>query len=190
MDREDAHGIVVRLRNDRLDDTRPLLRLELGPLDELAQGRAPRLDEGARLVEDETQPLPVLARPSVGEGEFEEAPLPDNGLDDLVERPPPALTVQVAQSSHGHGYRIVLGQRVRGIPPVVPAAAGLDKAEEVVVRAGEGGRAQRRHQRNLIGWVVDRPQYRQEVAYLLRVIEEGPTFDAIRDAGLVQRSLQ
>ena len=79
-----ADGVVVGLGDDRLDDPRSLLRLQLRPVDELTQGAAAGLGEGARLVEDEAEPLPALPRPPVGEGELEESPLADDRLDDPV----------------------------------------------------------------------------------------------------------
>jgi hypothetical protein len=96
VDGQDAYGIVVGLRHDGLDDAHPLLSLQFSPLDKLTQRCTARLGKGARLIEDESQPLPALSGPSMSESQLKQSSLPDHRLDNLVQRPPPALVVKLA----------------------------------------------------------------------------------------------
>ena len=88
MDREDAHGVVVGLGQDGLDDARALGALQIGPVEEVSQAAALRLREGAGLVDDEPHAAPEVTRPTVGEADLEHAPLPYDPVEQLARSEP------------------------------------------------------------------------------------------------------
>ena len=60
----------------------------------------------------------------------------------------------------------------RGRAATVPAAAGRDVREQVVVAAGEDRRPQRRDERHRVAGVRDRAHHREQVTDLLRVVDQ------------------
>ena len=86
---------------------------------------------------------------------------------------------------------MVGGQRLGQRRLVVPPAAVLDlEREEVVVAAAEQRRAQRGHERELVGRVVDGPQHHEQVADLAGAVDERRRLGPVRDAGGVERVLE
>src|SRR3989304_5769774 len=71
----------------------------------------------------------------------------------------------------------------RGAPPA------LGKAQQVVVGAGEGGRAQRCDESDFVSRVVDGAQDGDQVAHLLGVVHERAALDPIGAARVLQRLL-
>src|SRR2546428_9247804 len=73
---------------------------------------------------------------------------------------------------------------------VAPASAALRPLEELDVAHAVRDRAQRGDERDLIGWVVDRPQARDEVSHLLRLHDELAALDPIGHEFSVERALE
>ena len=96
MDGEDAHRVVVGLREHGLDDSGAFCALEVGPAQEVAQatttspaGRgAAHLREGAGLVDHEADPAPQVARTPVGERDLEHAALAHDAVEQLARTEP------------------------------------------------------------------------------------------------------
>ena len=71
-----------------------------------------------------------------------------------------------------------------------PRAPGRPVGKQLVVPARERGRAERRHQCNLVARVVHRPAERQQIPDLLAAIDQRCTLHAIPDAGAVEGCLE
>jgi len=188
---EDAHGVVVALREDGLDDAHTFRRLTLRPPQVLAQCLAARLLPGAALVEDEPDPPPEVARPALLHRQLEHALVAHDALEHGARRQPVPLAVQPAEPLQSERDRMVrrgaLGQPSLVVPPAVVARA---PREEVVVAHTEAGGAQRGDDGEPVRRVVDGAGDLQQVADLARAVHERGRLDAIRHVGGVERGLE
>ncbi len=91
----------------------------------LAQVAASRLAPGPRLVDDEPQPPPDVARPPLGESEFEGPPIAGDPVEQLRGRQPLALVVEGAQIQEPPPHRVVDGHRVGLVGQVAPPAVAV-----------------------------------------------------------------
>ncbi len=137
VDREDAYRVVVRLGCGRLDHGRVLVGLELRPRHEVAERRATRFDERSRLVDDETQTTPVIARPPLDEGELDELALADDPFDQHVDGHVAPVRVIARQGGHARGDGMVGGDRLGRRALVIPPSAGELPLEQVDIGARE-----------------------------------------------------
>ncbi len=161
VDGEDAHRIVVGLREDGLHDARAFRALEVGPAQEVAQtaaGPASRhrtggLGERAGLVDDEPDPAPEIARALVRERDLEHAALAHDAVEELTRPEPQARVVPRGERTHRLGDRVVVRQRLGQRCLVVPVTAVVDAERvEVVVAAAEQRRAQRARRATARRW--------------------------------------
>ena len=92
----------------------------------------------------------------------------------------------------GQARERVFDRPVRSVAAmfVIERAAILDPLQQVDVGAGVGWRTQRRHQRNLVGRVLDRAQTGQQVANLLSSEHELARLEPVRHAQILERALQ
>ena len=73
---------------------------------------------------------------------------------------------------------------------IPPPAAILSPAHQIRVRAGKRRRSQRRHHRYLVSRIVYRPQAVQHIPHLLRIKQQRPALQPIRNARILQPALQ
>ena len=149
-------------------------------------------ENGAGLVDHEAHAPPQVARSAVGEADLEHAPLAHDAVEQLAGR-----RASRRASCHPASARIASPTGWSGGSDsgrrrlVVPVAAVLDlEREEVVVAAPEQRRAQRGHERELVGGVVDRLQHDEQVADLAGAVDERRRLGPVRDAGGVERVLE
>jgi hypothetical protein len=123
---------------------------------------APR--QRSSLLGDEAVAAAGLARPPVVEGRRPEQPRGEHLVDEPRHRHAVALPVQGAQrGERGDDARLARLAR----PLVRPATPSRPPAHQLDVAAAERRAAQCRHQRHLVGGVVDAAQDVEQVAHLL-----------------------
>ena len=194
MDGEDAHRVVVGLGQHRLDDPgalgcsaasaqceerragcRPRPRRTPAP----GRRRTARAATGRAGGRRRTRPRARAARARCGRA-ARWARATSRASCQLAR----ARAMRVAD-------RMVVGQGLGERRLVVPPAAVLDLVrEEVVVAAAEQRRAQRGHQRELVGGIVDRLQHHEQVADLAGAVDQRRRLGPVRDAGRVERVLE
>jgi hypothetical protein len=191
VDGHDPDRVVVGLGQDGLGDPAALRGLLADPGQVLAQRAVGGVGPGPGLVDHEPHPAPQVAGPAVGLAELEDPAVAHHPVGQLAGRRPQARRVQLAQVGEPRGHRVarrdVLGRR----GAVVEAAAvGPPVAVEVVVAAGEQGRAQCGDDRQLVARVVDRPQGEEDVPDQPAGVHEGRRLGPVGDAGRTERVLQ
>ena len=138
VDRHDAHGVVVGLRQDRLDDPRAFGSLEGRPRQVVAQGSTRRVAEGARLVDHEPHPPRHIAEAARVDAHLEHVTIANDGFEQRARRHPGALRVQPGEEADRVAYRMLVrerfGQRPADVP--TPPVLGVER-EEIVVAAAE-----------------------------------------------------
>ena len=184
VDGHDAHGVVVALGQDGLGHPGPLGRLRLHPAQVLAEVPAGGLAPGPGLVDDEAQPAPHVAGPSLGEAR---APGPAGRRRcGRAARRAPASGAGRRASAGRRGRRRTgssIGDGVGLVGQVAPTPLpfGLE-AEQVVVATGQQRRPQGGHDAEVVGGVVDGPQHHEQVAHGPAGVDEGARLGPEGDA--------
>ena len=189
MDRHDPHRVDVGLGQHRLGHSRALRALRGRPREVGPQPAVLGLRPRARLVDDEPQPAPRIPRPRREHRDLEHPPVGRDPAEDLARRHPPRAVVQPLQVPDAGAHRVRGGVVVeRGEQRERPAAA-LPRPQ-VVVPAPEQRRAQRGDERERIRRVGDGAGGGEEVADLLRGVDQRARLGAVVDAGAVEGVLE
>ena len=173
----DAHRVVVGLGQDRLDHPGVLGALQVGPGQVAAQVGAVGVGEEPGLVDHEAEAAPHVAGASLVEPELEGTTIGEDLLDETARVVPPPLVVEGPEGVETGGHGVVGPDRVGPGAPVVPVAARLRVLEQIVVAAAEPRRAERGHDGDLVGGVVDGAQHVEQVAHLGAAVDERARLD-------------
>ncbi len=140
VDGHDPHRVVVGLGKHGLADPRPVGRLELRPLEELAEAPTLTVAVRPRLVEDEANTPPHVTWSASGDAVLEHSSLTHQILEKLRGSRPHAALVERVEVGERLADGIAVGEAFRQWELVAPAAAvHVTESVEVVVAASEHG---------------------------------------------------
>ena len=126
----------------------------------------------------------------MGERQLEEPQLAGGPLHDPANALPPPALVQASQHVQGTAHRMAGAEDLRARRPHRPPPARLPVLDQIRVGARQRRRAQRGHQRHLVGRVVHGLQHGQQVAHLLGAPHERRALDPVRDLGVLEGRLE
>ena len=191
MDGQDPDGGIVDLGEDGLGDPALLVGLGKTPVNEAAQRAPTGLSEGPGTVGQKADPTPDVAGPGLPEGDLQYPALVDQAFQDSGGSEEVAASVHLAQPGETRGHELDRLVAFRLVGLVVPGTAMVHPpAGEVIVSAAEMGRAECRHDGQVISGVVDGPQHHQQIPDLRCGEEQRAGFGPVGDAGGLQRNLQ
>ncbi len=194
VDRDDTHDIVGLFADQRIGLVAAGPGASVGcarhvvtqPAREAAQPAAFGLGEHTRLVDHLEQVCRHLVALWLQHRELHQPRPVEHGAHQLRQRRYVPERGELAQ----RGEAIVDGRNIRTLRRLVvePPAAGLVQ-QQLLVRAAECGRPQRRDRRHAVRRIVDRPQHRDQLAHLLPEEERPPSLVPVRDRGAGERVL-
>ena len=183
---QDSQRRVVRLGGDGLVDPDTFVGLAGRPLHESSEAGSARVFPGAGLIQEEPDPAPVVARPSVHRRELEQASLADDRLDGAAYAAPPAVLPEPVEDGEG-----VVDPALRlGVASIVPGPTRRGVSDQLRVAAAERGRSERGDDRELVGRIVDGGEDVQQIADLAGRKDQALTLHAHRDARSLERALE
>ena len=190
VDRHDLNGVLVVLRRRKLHRADLILCLQVHPDQQLGHAGAARLDERARLVEDEADAAQRLQVPPAPRRELEHVAVAHQRLEGRDGAGGAAAGREGTELAERSGDGVLRPRSGRDVPVEAPRAAGPAPGEEVVVAAAEVRGPERRDDRRAVRRRAHRPQTGDEVADLGRLVDEGRRAHPVGHVRAVERLLE
>ena len=160
----------------------------LHPVDECSQARRLAGLECTRLLDDEPRAPEAITVAGVEDANLDLLRLCHKAVHQRCDRAIVSCLMMGGQRPQRVGDSP--WQHLQPRREIVPGPAGSLVLRQLDIGAGERCAAKRGNDRHFIGWIVDRCKAVEQVAYLLRPVDQASALDPVRQRCLGKRPIQ